>query len=413
MLVKISPSRIEGTIEAPPSKSYAHRLLIAAYLSGERVSVLCKDPSEDVFATAGALRSMGAEVSFSDNTITLKRCALPAGRVSVDCGESGSTLRFLLPVACALGIKADFTGRGRLLNRPVDALTEVLNAHGGKVSGLSVSGKLTPGVYEIDASLSSQYVSGLLFALCMLDGESEIVIKGERVSAPYIDMTVEVLKRFGASVAVTANGFEVRPGLCCKEEFFIPEGDWSNAAFALTAGALCGNVTVTGLNAASCQGDRRILEVLEMLGAKVTADKTAVNVQRGELRPVSVDITDIPDLAQIIAVAAAFAPGTSVIKNAARLKIKESDRISAIISTLGAAGISAQYSGSDIIIHGGAPHGGEFSGGKDHRTVMSAAVLAAAARGDSVISGAEAVNKSYPAFFKDLVKLGGKADVRI
>lgn len=413
MQVRITPNKISGEIVAPASKSYAHRLLICAFLCGKRVKVLLKNPSEDVLATAGVLESLGASVSIEKDGITIQRGLLPKGQVVADCGESGSTLRFMLPLACALGVNVRFTGRGRLLERPIKPLTDVLNAHGGMVDGFTVNGKLAAGVYEIDASLSSQYVTGLMLALTALAGESRIVIKGERVSAPYIDVTADVIGAFGGHIRQEKDGYILKQGYQKSLSEIAVEGDWSNAAFALAAGAIGGNVKVTGINPDSRQGDAKILQVLESFGASVSVSSGGVIVSRNRLNPVTVDINDIPDLAQIIAVTAAFADGKSVLYNAERLKIKESDRVQAIISTLAAAGIRAEYGDGKIEIYGGSPHGGQFSGGNDHRTVMSAAILAACAAGESKITGAQAVNKSYPQFFSDLRKIGGVADVNI
>ena len=411
MVIELSPARLSGAVCAPSSKSYVHRLLIAAYLSGEEVKVGCNNMSADVLATARVLRSFGAETQVGDKSITIKRGIIPRGRVTADCGESGSTLRFLLPLAAALGIKADFTGAARLLERPMTPLTEVLNRHGADIRGLSVFGKLGAGVYEVDASLSSQYVTGLLFALAALGEKSGISVKGERVSAGYIDITTDVLKTFGADVAVTEGGYEVNRGVQKGVREAQAEGDWSNAAFALAAGAIGGDVKVCGLNPGSVQGDRRIAEVLGMFGAKVSFCSGAVHAEQNRLAAVDVDIRDIPDLAQIISVVAAFARGVSVLRNVDRLRIKESDRVEAIINTLGAAGIRAEYSDNNLYIHGGAPKGGKFFSGNDHRTAMSAAILASFAEGCSSIAGAEAVNKSYPSFFADLKELGGVMNV--
>lgn len=412
MNIEISPAALKGKITARSSKSYAHRLLIAAFLSGGETAVEC-DLNKDVLATAGVLGALGADVKIGEREITLKRAALPKDAVTADCGESGSTLRFLMPLAAALGIKANFTGAKRLLERPLAPLVEVLNAHGADIKDFTVRGKLEPGKYEIDASLSSQYVTGLLFALTALKEKSEIVVRGERVSAGYIAVTLEILKEFGADITETDSGYKINSGAIKQIARAEAEGDWSNAAFLLAAGAIGGEVSLSGLNPLSVQGDREIISVLKNFGASVTGTDGVFAVKKAELRAVEVDMQNIPDLAQIIAVTAAFAKGRSVLKNVDRLRLKESDRIEAIINTLAAADIRAEYSEGNLFVYGGAPKGGKFCGGNDHRTVMSAAVLAANAAGGSVITGAEAAEKSYPKFFNDFNSLGGKSNVAL
>ena len=412
MNVKITPSKIFGEITAPPSKSYAHRLLIAAYLSGERVRVKNAGNSDDVSATANALKSLGANICI-DEAITIERAEIP-DKATVDCKESGSTLRFLLPVAAALGIHSAFTGQGRLLSRPISGLTGALNERGAKIDGLTVNGKLHHGEFIVPANVSSQYITGLLFALPLLSGDSSVIFDGAPVSTGYIDITLDVLNKFGIQVEKTACGYNVKGNQKYKAPRDVTvEGDYSGAAFMLALGAICGGVTVKGLNATSLQGDAEIINVLKNFGAKVTVQGDAVSVENGELNAINIDCENIPDLVQIISVVAAFGKGVTVLKNVSRLKLKESDRIAAITSQLNAAGIRCDYECDSLFIHGGLPHGGIFSGGGDHRTVMSASVLALGAKGESEVVGCEPVNKSYTEFFNDIIKLGGKVDVNV
>ena len=430
MEVKITPTRLCGTIEAPPSKSYLHRLIIAAFLSGGEVKIKTGELSDDAFATIGAVKSLGAKITAGEGYIAVKRNAdfKPQSPVTVFCGESGSTLRFLLPVTAALGIPATFKGKGRLSSRPVDALLTCMNSFGKVAEGLNVTGKLQANDFVLDGSISSQYITGMLFALSFLGGGS-LTVLGKEVSRGYVDITLEVLKKFGVKIEKNGDTFYIKSGFSVKGGEFIPEGDWSGAAFLLSLGAVSGEVAVKGLSFPSEQGDSEIVKILQKFGAetevvrddsrKKDADNsltTVIKVKAKKLNGITVDLENIPDLAQTIAAVAAFANGKTELKSADRLRLKESDRINAIITTLGAAGIKAEYSsaaGGTITVYGGKPVGAKFSGGGDHRTVMSAAVLAAGAEGVSFISGAEAAAKSYPEFFNDLKRLGGKADVLV
>ena len=413
MILSVTPSDLRGIITAPPSKSYAHRLVIAAFLSGEKTRVIGAGRSKDVAATLNALSSMGLSYERDGGDIVLSNERKERGAIA-DCFESGSTLRFLLPVAAALGEKIEFTGREGLLKRPINELIEALNRNGAEIEGLKVNGKLHSGNYLVDGSISSQYITGLLFALPILDGDSTIVFKNGFVSKAYVDITVDVLKKFGIEISETENGYKVKGGQKYRSPKTVTvEGDYSGAAFFLAAGALKGEVEVCGLDPVSRQGDRAITDVLKNFGAKVTIGQNSVKVSRGKLSGTETDIDPIPDLAQIISVVAAFAEGESVLKNVKRLRLKESDRCSAIEKMLESAGIRCEIKGDDLVIYGGKPKGAVFDGGNDHRTVMSSAILASFARGDSKITGAEAAEKSYPEFIEHMKKLKGAVDVEI
>ena len=447
MKVEISPSKLSGEIAAPPSKSYLHRLIIAAFLCGKEIKIHTGELSEDARATLGAVKSLGGGVEFGKGYVKVyggaekgahggaNDCRESADApVEVDCGESGSTLRFLMPVAAALGIKARFTGKGRLSSRPIKALADCMNAFKQTVEGREIIAPLPAGDYEIEGSESSQYITGMLFALSCL-GKGSLTVTGKEVSRGYVEITIDVLKKFGVRIEREKNVFKIKSGFnACENEFFT-EGDWSGAAFPLCAAAICGEVSVTGLSSSSEQGDFAIIEILKNFGAETeffggeeNGDKrggrkgvengegSGVRVKKRELNGIEADLKDVPDLAQAIAAVAAFAKGKTVLYSADRLRIKESDRIAAIINTLAAAGIKAEYSesrGGTITIEGGSPKGAAFSGGSDHRTVMSAAIIALGAAGGSEICGAEAAAKSYPEFFNDIVRLGGKVNVCI
>lgn len=406
----ITPSNLIGEITAPPSKSYAHRLMIAVFLSGKKGVIKNVGESKDCQATLGALSALGARVEKRGADVEILREQV-LDKTEVYCAESGSTLRFLFPIASALGINAEFTGEKRLMERPLGELVDVLNKNGANICGREITGKLKSGEYQINAGISSQYITGLLFALPLLDGDSNLILEGETVSKGYIDITLDVLKKFSVDVQKTDKGYYIKGNqkYVLPSEQIITEGDYSGSAFMLSAGAIGGSVKVSGLFE-SKQGDSQIVDVLEMFGAKVERGKDFVKVEKGSLNAIELDCENIPDLVQIIAVVASFAKGESVLKRVDRLKIKESDRVQAVIDTLSASKISARYEGGNLYVLGGRAEGGIFYGGNDHRTVMSSAILASYATSNSQIVGAEAITKSYPKFFEDFCALGGKVN---
>lgn len=420
MNMQVTPAKLRGVIPAISSKSDAHRVLIAAALADQETVIACNVRSEDIRATARCLCALGAQIVFGDDVIIVQPIAkAPRDAVTLDCGESGSTLRFLLPVVSALGTNGVFTGQGRLPERPVADLRAAMERHGVVFSPeqtfpITTSGMLSCGEYVLKGNVSSQYVTGLLFALPLLPGDSIIRLLPPVESAPYVQMTLHTLARFGICIEQKENTFFIAG----NQKYHTPgqvsvEGDWSNAAFFLTAGALGEPVTVTGLNTTSAQGDKAILTVLESMGAQVDIQADAVTVSPGTLRGVTVNAADIPDLVPVLSVAAAAAAsGVTVIENAARLRIKESDRLASMQKTLTKLGaVCAETDDGLLVWSGEGIQGGHVFGFQDHRVVMAAAIAAVVAREPIVIRGAEAVQKSYPLFFEDYNKLGGKADV--
>jgi len=392
--VGIKGKEIFGEIDAIPSKSYAHRIAICNFFAGNEPVSHCNGfTSNDILVTENCLKD------------------IKNGKFVLDCGESGSTLRFLIPLTASIGGEFEFIGHGKLMERPNEELFSVLNAHGvktQKTDRIKISGKLSAGEYKIRGDISSQYVSGLLMALPSLNGDSKIVLTTPLVSSPYVDITLEVLKSFGVKIEKTDYGFYVY-GNAKYNGGILPEGDWSNSAFFLVLGAVCGSVKVKGLNVESMQGDRYITEIIKKSGAKITIQKDGVTVQKSALKGFTFDAENCPDLVPIASVLAGFANGKTVIKNIQRLKIKESDRVQTTIETLKGFGIKAESDGNDLIVYGGTATCGKADGFNDHRIVMSASVLACGVNGESVITGAQAVNKSYPTFFKDFNKVGANS----
>ena len=410
MKMTVLPSRVSGTVDAVPSKSHAHRLLIAAALADAPAKVICPALSRDIERTAECLAALGAAVTRTEDGFEVTPISKVKKDAVLNAGESGSTLRFLLPVACALGADARLTGRGRLPSRPLGGLLGTLGAAGIEFSSdrlpLRATGRLVPGDYRVDASVSSQYVSGMLLALGSLDGVSTLTAEGRQVSRGYIDMTLEVMRLFGARAEEKDGVFTVGGGYVSPGET-AAEGDWSGAAFMLAAGALAGDVTVTGLDPESRQRDRAIADILREMGCDMAFTEMGCRAVKSRLRGVRTDVTDIPDLAPVLSVLMAAAEGESVMTGVLRLRDKESDRLSAIIKNLEAMGVTVRAAGDSLTICGGGIRGGfEAEGFADHRMVMSAAVAALAAGGS--VTDAEAVAKSYPAFVKDLAATGGK-----
>jgi 3-phosphoshikimate 1-carboxyvinyltransferase len=408
-----------GTLSAITSKSAAHRLLICAALADGETFLRCPQRSQDIDATASCLQAMTAWIKYEKDGfyITPVKKETENTSAELDCGESGSTLRFLLPVCGALGLRRSFNMGGSLPSRPLTGLYEEMQTHGCTLSAqgsspLICEGKLKSGSFSIPGNISSQFVSGLLFALPLLEGNSLIRVTGVLESRPYVDMTLEALKLFNVRIEETKNQtFRVQG----EQSYHSPkticaEGDWSNAAFWLSAGAVGkGSVTCTGLNINSCQGDRAITGLLKRFGANVYCEDDKVTVSSGELRGIDIDAADTPDLVPILAAVASVAQGETVIRNAGRLRIKESDRLRTVAASLSNLGANITETDDGLIIQGKKTlSGGETESFGDHRIAMTAAVISAACSGHVVIKNAQAVNKSYPGFFDDFkTALGG------
>ena len=408
--VRVSPSVLTGRVRVPVSKSAAHRALICSALAHSSEELLPPNEplSEDLRATQRALEA-------------LLRAEENGKSAVIDCGESGSTLRFLIPVAAALGLRARFTGSGRLPERPLGVYLSLLPEHGVSCEStgglpLSVEGRLTPGVYSLPGNVSSQFITGLLLTLPLLGGDSRIELTAPLESAGYVEMTVRILKEFGISVGPEQNGWSVPGGQTYRARpGFAVERDWSQAAFFLEAAALGGRLELEGLNADSCQGDRAAEALFQTLGAETDWENGILTAgpdlkcRDGSSGELHIDAAQIPDLVPALAAAAAlFAGHRTVIENAARLRLKESDRLSAMAEGLGRLGAKIRELPDGLVIDGVEfLTGGTVNGCNDHRVVMALTVAALKARGEIEISDAESIRKSYPGFFEDYRKLGG------
>ena len=411
MELTLSPRPVGGTIAAIASKSQAHRLMICAAFADRATKIVCAETSQDMDATARALTALGAELSYLNGAYTVYPMEMPRGDAVLDCGESGSTLRFLLPVVGALGVSATFRLHGRLAERPLSPLREAMEAHGCRLSRpnadeVRCEGRLDGGHWEIAGNVSSQFISGLLLALPLTGEESDIMLTTPLESAGYTDLTVQVLRQFGVEAERTETGWRVPQGRgyrsCGKTAV---EGDWSNAAFWLCAGAISDRVTVEGLSLSSAQGDRAILPILEQFGAKVEISGDAVTVAPDDLRAVEIDARDIPDLVPPLALVAACAQGTTRIFGAERLRLKESDRLQSVADALSAIGAGVEITADGLLIRGSRLTGGTVDSRNDHRIAMMAAIAACACTRPIVLRGAEAVKKSYPRFWEDYKRM--------
>lgn len=417
MDIRISPSRLCGTLTAISSKSDAHRALICAALSDAPTTLLLNGSSEDIDATIRCLESLGAAFDVQENRVIATPIAAPPKRAVLDCAESGSTLRFLLPVAAALGCAARFLGRGRLPERPVSPLREALMAHGCRLDRallpIELCGRLSGGVFSLPGNVSSQFLTGLLLCFPLLKEGGEIALTTPLQSAGYVEMTLHTLSCFGVAAERTTQGFRVAPGQRYRSPGALEIcGDWSSAAFWLCAGALSGQITCQNLPETSPQGDRAVEAILKTMGAEVARQGSAVTVRPAPLRSLTIDAGDIPDLIPVLAATAATAAGETRIVNAARLRIKESDRLRAITDTLSRLGADIREQADGLIIKG-RPRlaGGEVASFGDHRIAMSAAIASLSCEKDVIIREAEVVAKSYPGFWEDFRKLGGNIHV--
>ncbi len=418
MNILCTPAEISGKIKAISSKSDAHRLLICGALADVPTKVHCNVMSKDIAATVDCLKNMGAEIKVDGEIITVIPNRFNE-KAELDCGESGSTLRFLLPVVSAVGIDATITGHGRLPERPISPLKEEMERmgvtfHNGNKFPLHLTGQLQAGEYEILGNVSSQFITGLLFALPLLNGDSKIKLIPPVESRSYLNITLSALRRFGIEIKEEENLYIIKG----NQKYISPkeitvDGDWSNASFFLCAGALSEKgVTVTDLDINSPQGDKAILDVLRKMGADVQVNGTEITVKKNKLKGITVDAADIPDAVPIISVVASACEGKTRIINAQRLRIKESDRIKSVVDMLKSVGGNIEETDNGMVIQGGVElKGGTVDGCNDHRIVMSAAILSSICKSDVTITDYKAVEKSYPYFFMDFNQMGGIGNV--
>lgn len=395
--VELENSVLKGEVLIPPSKSAAHRALVCSFLAGEG--------KVDPIINSNDMKAMEQVIE-----------ALRNGDDIADCIESGNTLRFMIPVAAALGKTVTFIGSGRLPERPIGDYLRLLPEHNVKCTSdgklpLKIEGQLTSGVYEIAGNISSQYITGLLLALPILDGDSEIVLTTELQSKPYVDMTIKVMADYGVKIEERKNSYFIKGNQSYKKRDYTVESDWSQAAFFLVGGAINGDVILKGLDVSSTQGDKEIVDILKQFGADIEVGLDYIRAKKSALNGIEIDVTDIPDTVPALAVAAAFAKGKTVIKGGERLRLKESDRIESVVSNLKRLGVAVEEKPDGMVITGGNAKGALLEGYNDHRIPMAFSIAALCAEGKTVITDANSINKTYPSFFEDYNRLGGKANV--
>lgn len=416
MDLRLKPSKLMGTVSSIGSKSDVHRLMILSALCETETVIEGITECDDVLATASCLRSLGAGVEIIGREAKVIPFKKADSGVTLNCGESGSTLRFLLPVSAAVSDSVSFIGSGRLPERPIGELANAMKENGAKFSTdklpLTVTQGLKAGIYTLPGNVSSQYVSGLLMALSVTEGESEIRLTSALESASYVKMTLSSLEKFGALVYETENGYKiVGKKKLVSPKRIVADGDWSNASFFICSGVINEKTTVTGLDMGSVQGDKKVVNMLKSFGAEVLVENGAVTASRSKLSGTRIDLTNTPDMLPIMAVVASQASEKTEFCGAKRLRLKESDRLKTVADMINSLGGKAEVFPDGLMVYPSELKGGTVQGYNDHRIVMAAAIAAAISKGETVILGAEAVNKSYPKFFEDYSALGGKLEV--
>ena len=397
MNITIYPQKLHGSITAIPSKSQAHRLLICSAFSDRPTDLICSATNQDIEATVSCLKSLGANITKTDCGYRVEPISVVRNDVVLECGESGSTLRFMLPIVGALGINATFRLCGRLPSRPLSPLWEEMVRMGCTLTRptdttIHCTGKLHPGNFTIAGNISSQYISGLFFATALMEGMSTITITGKVESQPYIELTQKALEIFG----IDTYDYQISG----KRPFSSPgkitvEGDWSNAAFFIAANALGSDIEIMGLDSTTSQGDRVVQCIVKQLTQNII-----------------VDAGNIPDLVPILAVTAGAKSGAT-FTNVARLRLKESDRVASVAEMLNNLGAQTSISENELIIYPSNYHTCTINAYGDHRIAMSAAIAATIANGPVTILGAECVEKSYPSFWQAYKQLGGNYEQHI
>lgn len=417
MEVTIYPGRLAGEVCIPASKSMSHRAVICAGLS-KGISIINNvGMSQDIEATCGAMRSLGVTIEKEAASLRIKgSTALELINSKIDCRESGSTLRFMIPIAASTGEQVAFYGEGKLVERSLVPYFDIFEKQGIKYetdSGklpLCIKGALSPGSFQLEGNISSQFISGLMFALPLLEGDSQITVTTELESKPYIDLTMKALKAF--SVYIENNeyrNFIIKGKQKYRATDYTVEGDFSQAAFWLAAGALGSEVTCKGLDMESAQGDKSVIDVIGEMGGRIVAEGDTVRSLTADTRGTIVDASQCPDLVPILAVLGALSEGRTEIVNAGRLRLKESDRLKAISSELGKLGANIMEKQDGLIIEGRKSlRGGRVDSWNDHRIAMALAIAATRCKEPVVISNASSVNKSYPDFWEHYKALGGR-----
>lgn len=425
---KVYPKKLKGEVKIPPSKSMAHRAVICAALSDGTCKVSNIDFSDDIIATVEAMKSLGAIIEKKDDYLEVIGIKSPQNKLNnstsderiIDCNESGSTLRFLVPIAALFEGVNKFVGRGNLGKRPLDTYYEIFDNQGIKYSykegilDLKTEGKLKCGEFKVKGNISSQFITGLLFTLPLLDGDSKIIITTELESKGYIDLTLSAMRDFG--IEIINNNYEefiIKGNQNYKSMDYRVEGDYSQAAFFLCADAVLNEVVVNDLNLNSLQGDKEVIDILERMGVNIKENgKGIIGTVDKKLKSTIIDGSQCPDIIPVVSLAASLCDGTTEVINAGRLRIKECDRLAAVTSELNKLGAKITEKEDGLIIEGVS----KLKGGctvwshKDHRIAMTLAIASTICEEPIIIKDYECVTKSYPEFWNDFISLGGALD---
>lgn len=411
----ISKGLLKGTINVPSSKSLCHRAIIAACLANGKSVIRNVTYSNDILATIEGMKALGATINRYDEYLEIIGSNVKRINKVIDADESGSTLRFLIPIATTINEDVTFVGKNNLPNRPLDVYFDIFNEQGikyeyqDKYLPLTISGALHPGVYSVRGDVSSQFITGLLYALPLLNGESVINITTPLESKGYIDLTLDVLNKFGIIVEKAKNGYKIPGNQEYKPFDYIVEGDFSQAAFYLVADMLGSEVSLKQMKLNSLQGDKKILNDIMDFGGLIYYDNELLSCKRRENKRARINFSQSPDLGPILSVLAALSRGKSKFVDVKRLRIKECDRVSAMEEELTKLGANVESSYNKMKFVGvDALHGAVVDAHKDHRIAMALAIAGTVCDGDVTILNAECVSKSYPNFFEDFASLGGR-----
>lgn len=416
MIVKIQPGAVKGSIEAPASKSSMQRALAAALIRKGETVIHNPGTSNDDRAALQNIQKLGAEARWEDGKLIVNSVGVTPVHDTIDCGESGLGIRMFTPITAVSNRKLTVTGTGSLTKRPMDFFDEIfpklgikIQSNGGKLP-LQIQGPLTPANVEVDGSLSSQFLTGLLMAYAAVDAKDVTITVKDLKSKPYIDLTLAVLKSFGWEVEQNNHETFYFPGrklpLQGKIDYRV-EGDWSGAAFLLVAGAIAGDITVSGLDPLSTQADKAVLQAMMAAGVGMSVMPETIEIRKSKMKGYQFDATECPDLFPPLVALAAYAQGTTVISGAKRLTHKESNRALTLQEEFGKMGVRIELQDDLMVIHGGGGLKGAVAHSHhDHRIAMAIAVAALGADGETEIHEAEAINKSYPDFYDDMRLLG-------
>ncbi len=419
--VTIYPGSLAGEVLVPASKSISHRAIICAGLSEGLSTIKNVGTSQDIEATCEAVRNLGIRVERDDSTLRIKgNAALELNNSRIDCRESGSTLRFIIPIAALTGKQVSFYGEGKLIERSLVPYYNIFEKQGiafmtdgGKLP-IHINGRLMPGEFQLEGNISSQFISGLMFALPLLEGDSKIKVTTELESRPYIDLTIRALEEFSIHIEnYDYRTFIIKGKQKYRATDYTVEGDFSQASFWLAAGVLGSDVVCKGLDMDSLQGDRSVVDIIGKMGGRIAAEGNKVRALPSHTKGTVIDASQCPDLVPILAVLGALSEGRTEIVKAGRLRFKESDRLKAVSSELGKLGAHIIEKQDGLVIDGRKSlQGGRVDCWNDHRIAMALAIAAIKCEEPVVVSNAASVRKSYPDFWEHYKALGGNIDER-